>query len=153
MQRISRYILVGAGVFALYAFLSGPDEVDLNASCEPTGAMNTARSMLQGSRYWRSQLALLTIELQRTQDLPQVRARFDAAMATSKAQTEFVLDSIHASTSGLGPRPRPSTADSLRLLAEDIENAEAEVLVAKVMLERTIHLVRCRPTVLANARG
>lgn len=151
-QRTKRYLWIAVGVITTLTIFNLPDRVDLDDACEPKSILNQVRAAVNGSRYWRSQLALLELEVARISAMPAQRARLEALSSSISAQTNWTLDSIYAMNPALGPRPRPTLSESLRTAAEQLDMARTQDLLYQVMAQRADLLIQCRANVLRAAR-
>lgn len=150
--RAKRYLWIVAGVVTTLALVNLPEKVDLDNECQPVNVLNQIRASLNGTRYWRSQLALLELEVQQIAAMPVQRTKLEALTSSINAQTDWALDSIYATNPAMGPRPRPSLSDSLRTIEEQLDITRAQNLLHQVMAQRADLLIRCRGTVLNEAQ-
>jgi hypothetical protein len=76
--RLKGYLWIAAGIVVALTITNLPERVDLDDACQPASALNQVRAAINGSRYQRSQLALLELEVARISAMPAQRAKLDA---------------------------------------------------------------------------
>jgi len=149
--RTKIYLALAASAALLLVLLRTPSRVVLDASCHPQGTVNNLRAALQGSRYWRSQLALLDVEVKWIENFPRQMAKADSLGRWAKARTDSILDSVYVANPKLRPILKQSAADSLREVANRLDETQARRLIDSFMTERQNHLILCRDSVLGRA--
>ena len=138
-----------------YLYFSSPGRVVVNELGEIEGRLNKARAFLQGKAFWQDQLAEVTTEIRRQENLPKERAELWAIMTEALAQAHRkVAESMqetYREHPHLQPSPAKQAAERMRQEADRIEQAEALLLLTQKCRERIAELKRVLPLVKARA--
>lgn len=139
MSRRLLIFLLLAGLIAVvgvYISSSFSNEVVVDESGAIHGALNNARAVLQGRRFWENQLQQAQLELNRKISQPALLAKHTADLAKAKQMVDTSMEKHYAKHPELRPPKAQAEADALRELADQIEQAEFWRLVEMDRLKR-----------------
>ena len=117
------------------------------------GALNNARAVLQGRRFWENQLQQAQLELNRKISQPALLAKHTADLAKAKQMVDTSMEKHYAEHPELRPPIAQVEADALRELADQIEQAEFWRLVEMDRLKRITALQNILNAIEAHLRS
>lgn len=88
------------------------------------GALNNARAVLQGRRFWENQLKQAQLELNQRISQPALLAKHRDDLAKAMQMVDTSMDKHYAKHPELQPSKAQVEADALRERADQIEQAE-----------------------------
>ena len=137
-RRILIFLLLAVliAVVGVYISSSSSNEVVVDESGAIHGALNNARAVLQGRRFWENQLQQAQLELNRKISQPALLAKHTADLTKAKQMVDTSMEKHYAKHPELRPPKAQVEADALRELADQIEQAEFWRLVEMDRLKR-----------------
>lgn len=145
-----RIVWIGIGVSAAYLSFATPTSLVLNDQCEPRTALARWRAAVQGSSFWRAQLAAVDEAINGPVWFQQTSARADSLTGSYLARSHTLRESVYAANPTL-PRVQSTAADQLREQANWIEMAERRVRVEQALAAHAAAMFQCRSTVVSKA--
>jgi ribosome-binding ATPase YchF (GTP1/OBG family) len=129
-------LAVLTAVVGVYISSSSSNEVVVDESGVIDGALNNARAVLQGRRFWENQRQQAQVELNRKIAQPALLAKHMADLAKAKQTVDMSMEKQYAKHPELRPPMAQAEANALRELADQVEQAEFWRLVEMDRLKR-----------------
>lgn len=83
-------------------------------------------------------------EIDRLRELPLAKARLDALAEDMSRQSQRMLDSVYAAHPQLPQHQRYSASDSLRMIADEMDEARLRATLDSINVSRLLRLTACR---------
>lgn len=143
-------LVILVAVSGLVALLP-PRKLALDLACQPVGFIYRLKASVQGSGFWKRQVAYLDREIAWHATLPDRVESFRRETDNALRESSRFREEIYRKHPELRPSGTEQSASELREQAEVLERKEMEVRGAEMREEIVRRLQACRVT--ASSRG
>lgn len=132
------------------------DELSITQSCEPKGALASFKALLQGDRFWNSQLRHLDKEVAWTRQRLERRAKAQRYNERPERKSNKAMEELYAKYPNLRPSAAETAAkeeaEALRERADAIEQTALAEKEKRVFMKWLAELEECRPVLVSRSR-
>lgn len=149
-MKSKRVILLSVALIPLAVGFWPHGHLAITQSCEPQGALASARAYLQGSQFWRQQLQYLDKQVAWILREPIRRAQAQEVGDRLEREADRTMEELYAKYPNLRPSAAEQSADELRHRADAIEQADSDAGMDQILAQRLVELEKCRPVLLSR---